>query len=461
MLPVESYDILVFGGGKGGKTLAMEQAKAGRRVALIEAGMIGGSCINIACIPSKTLIRSAEMAEYVRRAGAFGIDIADGSVDMARVAARTAGVVHGMVDVNRSAFAASGLELVVGWGRFVAARTISVETASGTRRLTGERIYLNLGTRAALPDIPGLAQARPMTHVEALLLAQMPNRLVVMGGGYVGMEMAAAFRRLGSDVQILEAGPRLADREDDDVAAAIAATFEGNGIQVATDARAARVDGRSGESISVETLDGRTFSGTHLLVAAGRRAMTSDIGLEIAGVSITKSGFVVVNEALQTTAPGIWALGEVAGSPMFTHVSLDDFRVASSGISGGDRSTKGRLVPHCLFIDPEYARIGLGESEARKMGVAYRTARLSMDLVPRARTMSATEGFMKCLVSAADDQILGFAMLGERAGEVMTIVQTAMLARLPFPVLRDAILAHPTIAEGLGMLLAGVPPLDR
>lgn len=459
MTNVETYDILVFGGGKAGKTLAMDQATAGKRVAVVEAGMIGGSCINIACIPTKTLVRSAQLAGLARRAEEFGL-VRTGpvSVDMGRVAARTAAVVAGMVEYNRQAFRAAGFEFVLGWGRFVEPRTIEVAAEGGARRLTGERIYLNLGTKAAIPPIPGLREAEPLTHVAALTLDVLPRRLLVIGGGYVGMELSHAFRLLGSEVVVIESGGQLAAREDADVAAAIASQFAEDGIELAFKARITEVAGRSGEQVTVRLADGRTFAGSHLLVAAGRQPMTAGIGLDLAGVELDARGFIRVDERLQTSAPDIWAMGEVAGSPMFTHVSLDDCRVAKSGIVGGARTTMGRMVPYCVFIEPEFARVGLSEKEAREQDMSYRLATLPMDVVPRARTLSERKGFMKALVAIDSDRILGFAMLGAQAGEVMAVVQMAMLGGLPFTALRDGILAHPTLAEGLNMLFAAVRP---
>lgn len=456
---VEAYDILILGGGKAGKTLAMDQAKTGKRVAVIEVGMIGGACINIACIPTKALVRSSQVAHLCRRAEEFGVVQAgcEPLIEMRRVAGRTAEIVAGMVAANAKAFAESGFELVLGWGRFVEPRVIEVEGQSGTRRLTGERIYLNLGTRAAIPPVPGLREAEPLTHVEALKLDALPSRLVVIGGGYIGMEMAQAFRHLGAEVTMIERGPQLAAREDVDVAAAIQELFQLGNIALALDARIARVSGRSGESVTVELKDGHRVTGSHLLVAAGRDPMTRDIGLELAGVTLDVHGFIEVDEHLATGAPGIWALGEAAGSPMFTHISLDDYRVAKSGIEGGSRMTRGRMVPYCVFIEPEFARVGLSERDARSAGIAYRLARLPMDAVPRARTLSERGGFMKALVGD-DDRILGFAMLGAQAGEVMTAVQMAMLGGLPYTTLRDAILAHPTLTEGLNLLFSAIAP---
>jgi probable pyridine nucleotide-disulfide oxidoreductase len=458
---VENYDILVFGGGKAGKTLAMDQAKAGKRVAVIEQGMIGGSCINIACIPTKALVRSAQIAALARRAEEFGLVRTEPvSVDMGGVAARTAEVVAGMVEYNRQAFLASGFELVLGWGRFMQPRVIEVAAEGGLRRLTGERIYLNLGTKAAIPPIPGLREAEPLTHVEALTLNVLPSRLLVVGGGYVGMELSHAFRLLGSEVVVIERGRQLAPREDD-FAAAIATQFAEDGLELAFEARITEVAGRSGEEVTVRLADGRSFAGSHLLVAAGRRPMTAGIGLEIAGVDLDARGFIRVDGFLQTSAPDIWAMGEVAGSPMFTHVSLDDYRVAKSGIVGGARTTAGRMVPYCVFIEPEFARVGLSEMEAHDHNISYRLATLPMDVVPRARTLSERKGFMKALVAVDSDDILGFAVLGAQAGEVMAVVQMAMMGGLPFTALRDGILAHPTLAEGLNMLFASVRPAAR
>lgn len=458
MSAIESFDILVFGGGKAGKTLAMDQAKAGKRVAVVEAGMIGGSCINVACIPSKTLIRSAEVAHALRNSGEFGMNVEYVLPNLERVRDRTARVVAEMVATNQAGFDRSGFELVVGWGRFVGQKTIEVNTATGTRTLTGERVYVNLGTTAAIPDIPGLADADPITHVEALKLGDMPSRLIVLGGGYIGMELGQAFRRLGSEVVILDRGTRLAAREDDDVGDAIRSILEAEGLEIAFDCDVSAVSGRSGNAVSVETRDGRIFEGSHLLVATGRRPMTSDIGMELAGIELTPQGFVVVDQHLQTSAPGVWAMGEVAGTPMFTHASLDDYRVVASQLRGGSRVTTGRIIPYCVFIDPEFARVGLNEKEARKNEVGYRLAKLSMDVVPRARTLSRRQGFMKALVAVETDEILGFSMLGTQAGEVMTAVQMAMLGKLPYQTVRDAIVAHPTLSEGLGMLFGTVNP---
>jgi pyruvate/2-oxoglutarate dehydrogenase complex dihydrolipoamide dehydrogenase (E3) component len=330
----------------------------------------------------------------------------------------------------------------------------------GTRVLTGDQVFLNLGTHATIPAIPGLSEAAPLTHIETLELDAVPAHLIVLGGGYVGLEMAQALGRFGSRVTILQTGPQLLSNEDADVAAEMQQILAAEDIEVITGAETLSVTGRSGQAVSlvVRTSAGeRTIEGSHILVAAGRTPNTQGIGLEEAGVGLTDRDFIRVNERLETSAPGVWALGEAAGSPQFTHVSVDDFRIIRDNLAGGQRSTQDRLVPANMFTEPPLARVGLNEREAQRQGVSVRVARLPMSAVLRTQTTGETQGFMKALVGD-DDRILGFTMIGSEAGEVVAVVQTAMLAGLPYQRLRDAVLAHPTMAEGLGPLFAGVPP---
>ncbi|MDK1386541.1 FAD-dependent oxidoreductase [Sinorhizobium sp. 8-89] len=456
MTNVEKYDLIVFGGGKAGKTLAMDEARAGKKVAMIEAGMIGGSCINVACIPSKTFIRSAEVAHTLGQAAQFGLTEATAEPDMGIVAARTANVVGEMVKTNQSGFDASGLELLLGWGAFVAPRIIAVAGTAEPRHVTADSIFINLGTVADIPDLPGLKDANPLTHVEALRIGEPVRKLLILGGGFIALELGQAFRRLGAEVTIIERGQRLLPREDADVAENILAAMKNEGLEVVLGCEVASVTGMSSEAVTVTAADGASFEGTHLLVATGRQPRTNNIGLEVAGVTTDQRGFIEVDDHLRTTASGIWAMGEVAGTPMFTHASLDDYRIVKSDLNGGTRRTTDRTIPYCVFIDPEYARIGLNEEDARRGGSTYRVAKLPMDVIPRARTLSRREGFMKAIVAAHTDEILGFSMLGENAGEVMSVVQMAMLGKLPYTALRDCIFAHPTISEGLNMLFANV-----
>ncbi len=457
----ERFDTLVLGSGAGGKLLAWHLARSGRRTAVVERRWIGGSCPNIACMPSKNEIWSAKVAHLVRDAAQFGAIRGPVSIDMAAVRQRKRDMVEAQIAGHLENYKASGAELIMGAGRFVAPRTLEVRlNDGGTRVLAGDQVFLNVGTHAAVPSVPGLQEARPLTHIEALELDYLPTHLIVLGGGYVGLEMAQAYRRFGSRVTVIEHGPQLMAREDPDVSGEVQRILTSEGIQFLLTTQTLRVYGRSGEDVSlvVRTTSGeQTIEGSDILVAAGRIPNTHGIGLEEPGVELDGRGYVRVNERLETGAPEVWAIGECAGSPQFTHVSVDDFRIIRDNLAGGTRSTRDRLVPYCMFTDPPLARVGLSEADARRQGATARVARMPMSAVLRAQTTGETQGFMKALVGASDDRILGFTMIGAEAGEVVATVQTAMLAGLPYSRLRDAVLAHPTMAEGLDPLLSNVP----
>jgi pyruvate/2-oxoglutarate dehydrogenase complex dihydrolipoamide dehydrogenase (E3) component len=457
----ERYEVLVLGSGEGGKYLAWHLARSGRRTAVVERRWIGGSCPNINCMPSKNEIWSAKVVDLLHHAGQFGITPASQAIDMAKVRQRKRDMVEGMITIHLERYKASGAELIMGAAHFVAPKTLEVRlNAGGMRLLAGDRVFLNLGTHATIPPIPGLAEAGPLTNIELLELDRLPEDLVVLGGGYVGLEFAQAYRRFGSRVTIIQHGPQLLGREDPDVAAEIQQILGGEGIDILLAADVLRVEGRSGESVRLRlrTPGGeQTLAGSDILAATGRTPNTAGIGLDVAGVELDNRGYIKVNDRLETSAPDVWAIGECAGSPQFTHVSFDDFRVIRDNLAGGKRSTRGRLVPYCLFTDPQLAHVGLSEGDARQRGIAVRVAKLPMSAVLRTRTIGETAGFMKVLVEAAGDRVLGFTMIGPEAGEVMAVVQTAMLGGQPYTVLRDAMLAHPTMAEGLNALFAAVP----
>lgn len=457
----EPFEMLVLGSGEGGKFLAWHMAKSGHRTALVERKLIGGSCPNTNCLPSKNEIWSAKVADLVHHADRFGMVTGSTATNMKKVLARKRDMVDGLIAMHLDNYKASGAELIMGTGRFIAPKTIEVSlNDGGTRVLTGDRVALNLGTHATIPDIPGLAAAKPLTNIEALELDRLPDHLVVIGGGYVGLELAQAYRRFGSRVSIIEAGPQLAGREDSDVATAILEMLRDEGIVVHLEAKVLGVQGRSGETVSLQTRTpsgDQTIEGSDILVAVGRTPNTSGIGLDLAGVALDTRGYVAVNDRLETSASDVWAVGECAGSPQFTHVSFDDFRIIRDNLAGGDRTTRNRLVPYCMFTDPPLARVGLSEREAQRQGIAVRVAKLPIVAVLRSRTISETRGFLKALVEADGNRILGFTMLGAEAGEVMAVVQTAMLAGMPYTGLRDAIIAHPTMAEGLGALFSNIP----
>jgi pyruvate/2-oxoglutarate dehydrogenase complex dihydrolipoamide dehydrogenase (E3) component len=428
---------------------------------VIERKYIGGACPNIACLPSKNIIHTAKVASYLRRGKEFGIITKGFALDMPAIRERKRGMVSTLVDIHLKNFRASGAEVVLGEGRFVAPRTLEVTLRDGgTRQLRGTNVIIGTGTRAALEPIPGLVEARPLTHVEALELGEIPGHLIVIGGGYVGLELSQAMRRFGSKVSVVERNDRLVHREDEDVTDALRDLFEDEGIDVVLNARVKRITGKSGESVGVVIEQNgveKTIEGTHLLVAAGRTPNTQGIGLELTGVEVTDRGYVKVNERLQTTAPGVWAVGDVAGSRHFTNLSVDDFRVVVANLAGGERVTTGRQVPFCLFTDPEFARVGLSEKEAQSQGINYRLFKVPMGAVLRTHTLLETRGFLKALVDTDNDRILGISVFGVGAGEIMSSVQIAMIAGLPYTGLRDAILAHPTLIEGLNMLFESAP----
>jgi pyruvate/2-oxoglutarate dehydrogenase complex dihydrolipoamide dehydrogenase (E3) component len=460
MANVEKYDDLIIGSGIAGKFAAWTRDSR-RRTAIVERGLLGGACPNVACLPSKNLIWSAKVISLARRGMEFGLKTDSLSVDMAAVQHRKRSMVRELRKAHEDHTKTSGAELIYGTARFVARRTVEIELRDGgTRTIQGDHVFLDLGSRAAIPEVPGLADATPMTHVEALDLERLPRHLIVLGGGYVGLELSQAFRRFGSDVTVIEHGPQLASREDPDVAVALKDLFVDEGIEVLLDSTVRRVEGHSSDRVRVYVNDprgDRAVEGTDLLVATGREANTNGIGLDIAGVQLDERGYIKTNERLETTAENIWAMGDCAGSPQFTHVGLDDYNIVQTNLSGGNRNNRNRLIPFCMFTDPELARVGKNEVEARRDGIQYRLARLPMAEVLRTQTISEARGFMKALIAKDSDEILGFTAFGFEASELMVAMQTAMLGHLPYTVLRDAILTHPTMSEGLAQLLAKVP----
>ena len=460
---VTDYDTLVLGSGEAGKYIAWTVALAGRSAAVVERRWVGGSCPNIACLPSKNVVHSAKVAHLLKHHDQFGLRVTgDVSVDMVGVRDRKRRMVDGLVQMHREKFAHSGAELVMGTGRIVGDRTVEVALDNGgTRTLRGKQLIVSTGTRATIDGTPGLAEAKPLTHVELLEIDVVPEHLLVLGGGYVGLEFAQAMRRLGSRVTVVERNGRLLHREDVDVSEAIAAAFAADNVEVLTDAKVQRVEGTSGQRVTLHgTRNGAPFAlvGSHLLAATGRTPNTAGIGLESIGVTLDTRGYIKVDEHLRTTAAAVWAVGDCAGSPQFTHVAYDDFRIVRDQLLGdGHRVTTGRQVPSCTFVDPEFAKVGLSETEAQRTGVPYRLAKVPMMAVLRSRTMDETTGFLKALVSTTDDKILGFAGVGVGAGETLATVQLAMSAGLPYTALRDMIVTHPTLAEGVVALFSAVP----
>src|SRR5262245_27445408 len=414
----EHYQNLIIGSGVAGKILAWTLASQDQKTVVVERAMVGGSCPNVACLPSKNVIYSAKAVSLVHPTRGLGVVTVSVRVDMAGVARRKWQMVNELVEVHLGKFRASGAELVMGEARFTEPKTVRVTlNAGGTRSLRGERVFINVGTRARVPDLPGLAAAAPMTHVEALNLERLPEHLVILGGGYVGLEFAQAMRRFGSRVTIVQGGPRLLEREDPDVADALLKLMCDEGIDVLLQAEVLNVTGRSGTGVALRVRSGaaeRTIEASDILVATGRTPNTDGLDAAKAGVELDSRGYIRVSDKLQTSAPGVWATGECAGSPQFTHVGEDDCRVVLDNLAGGTRTTRGRLIPYCLFTDPELAHVGITESEAKAKNVPYHIAKMPMAMVLRAHTLSETRGFMKALIGA-DDRILGFTAFGAEA----------------------------------------------
>lgn len=452
------YDAIVIGTGQAGKPLALALARAGRRTAVIEREHVGGSCINVGCTPTKTLAASARVAYLAHRAADYGVLAGGVRVDLARAVARKQAVVESFRrGAQRTLEKTDRLDLLFGTARFEDARTVSVRLKEGgEKKLSAPLIVINTGARPARPPIPGIEGVDALDSTRIMELTTLPEHLIVLGGGYVGLEFGQMFRRFGSRVTLIEQTPRLAAREDPDVSEEVAKIFREDGIEVLVSARVTEVGQVNGGSVrvNVET-EGRAreLYGSHLLVAAGRTPNTDDLNLAAAGVETDSHGYIRVNERLETSAPGIYALGDVKGGPAFTHISYDDFRILRANLlEGGHASSDGRMVPNAVFIDPQLATVGLTETEARAQNRPIRVAKLPMTRVARAIEVGETRGFMKAVVDSESNQILGCTVLGIEGGEVMSMLQIAMMGGIPYQRIKEAVFAHPTLAESLNNL---------
>jgi pyruvate/2-oxoglutarate dehydrogenase complex dihydrolipoamide dehydrogenase (E3) component len=456
----ETYDAVVIGAGQGGVPWAVELARAGRRTAMVERAHVGGTCINEGCTPTKTLVASAGAAASARRAGVFGVRAGEVSVDPVAVRQRKRDVVSRFRAGVERRLAKAGVVLIDGEASFTGPRTLHIARRDGGGEvITGRELFINTGARPARPDLPGLAEVGALDSTSVMELDQVPEHLIILGGGHVALEFGQMFRRFGARVTLVERGARLLQREDPDVAQALAAILAEDGVELlfGYQVTAVRPTPAGGVQLELRAQDGATrlLGGSHLLLAMGRTPNTDALQPVVGGVQLDARGFVKVDEHLRTTAPGVFGMGDVSGAPAFTHVSYDDFRILRDNLlRGGQRSTRNRWVPYTLFTDPQLGRVGLTEAEARASFPEVRVATLAMTQVARAIESDQTRGFLKAVVDARSGQVLGFAALGMEGGELATVVQVAMMGQLPCSVLRDAVFPHPGLAESLNNLFA-------
>ena len=466
MAATQKYDAIIIGAGQAGGPFSTTLAEAGWKTALIEKKHVGGTCVNEGCTPTKTMVASARVAHLARRAADYGVHTGPVTVDLAKVRQRKRDIVNKFRrSSQRHIEQTVGLDLLFGEARFTGSKTMEVHLNEGEiRHLTADKIFINTGTRPANPPVEGLDRVPSLDSTSIMELESLPEHLLVLGGGYIGLEFGQMFRRFGSQVTIVQRGEQLLAREDADVAEEVAKILREDGIELLlkTDAlRAAQVDGQVKLTVKTSTEE-RMLTGSHLLVAAGRIPNTDRLNLTTAGVNMDKKGFVQVNERLETNVPGIYALGDVKGGPAFTHISFDDFRIVRANIlQDGQASTTDRLVPYTVFIDPQLGRVGLTEAEARAKGHAFRIAKLPMTRVARAIEVDEMRGFMKAIIDAKTEQILGVAILGLEGGEVMTVLQVAMMGRVPYPTIQNGVFAHPTLAESLNNLFTALDNAER
>ncbi len=455
MSPPEKYDAIVIGAGQAGVPLSIALAKAGRRTVLIEREHVGGTCINEGCTPTKTMVASARVAYLARRAADYGVETGPVRVDLGQVRERKRSIVESFRSGGqRRIEATDGVDLVFGEARFTAPRTVAVNG----RSLQADLVFINSGGRPAAPDVSGLDRVGPLDSTSIMELDQLPEHLIVLGGGYIGLEFAQMFRRFGSRVTVIQRGRQLLPLEDEDIADAVFGVLREDGVDVLLQAEARcaeRID-ESSVRVVARTAEGeRTIKGSHVLLAAGRVPNTERLEPKAAGVETDPKGFIRVNERLETTALGVYALGDVKGGPAFTHISYDDYRIIRANLlEHGNRTTADRPVPYTVFMDPQLGRIGLTEREARKQGRPYRAATMPMSYVARALEMDEPRGMMKVLVDPESRRLLGAAVLGIEGGEIMAALQLAMMGNLPYDRIRDAVFAHPTLAESLNNLFA-------
>jgi pyruvate/2-oxoglutarate dehydrogenase complex dihydrolipoamide dehydrogenase (E3) component len=452
----EIFDAIIIGSGQGGNPLAGALAEAGKKTGLIERQDVGGTCINRGCTPTKTMVASARVAYLARRGGDYGVDVGPIAIDMGKVRERKRAIVRSFREGGEKRLADAHVELIRGEACFTGSRTISVALhGGGERQLSAAEIFINTGTRPAVPQIAGLDTVPYLDNDRIMDLDYVPGHLLILGGGYIGLEFSQMFRRFGSKVTVIQSGPQLLRGEDQDVAAEVLKILRQDGVEVLLNTRTERV-ARGNGTVSLQVVaagEAQTIEGSDLLLAAGRVPNTGALKPAAGGIEIDERGFIRANQRLETSAPGVYAIGDVKGGPQFTHISYDDYRILKANLlDGGNRSVGDRMVPYTVFMDPQLGRVGMTESEARQSGRKIRVARMPMSSVARALELDETRGLMKAVVDAETEEILGATVLGIEGGEVMAVFQMAMMGHVKYSVLRDAVFAHPTLAESLNNL---------
>jgi pyruvate/2-oxoglutarate dehydrogenase complex dihydrolipoamide dehydrogenase (E3) component len=455
------YDAIIIGSGQAGNPLWDSLTSRGWTVALIERDQLGGTCINYGCTPTKTMVASAQVAHYARNAARWGVHAGSIGVDLRQVVARKNAVVQSFRGGKEAkARDRKNLRVYRGQAQFTGPHAVSV----GAERLESERIFINTGTRPSIPHIEGLEAVSYLTNASLMDLGDLPEHLLVLGAGYIGLEFGQMFRRFGSDVTVVNTGGQILAREDADVAGELQKALEAEGLRFILNARATHVSGRPGRiTLTVDLPTGsQQVSGSHLLIATGRKPNSDDLGLDKAGIDADEHGYITVNGRLETNVPGVWALGDVKGGPAFTHISYNDYEIVYGNLlEGKSLTTEGRIVPYCVFTDPQLGRVGLTEREARGTGRRLKLGKIPMASVARAIERDETAGMMKLVVDAESEQILGGAVLGTEGGELVHVLETLMVAGAPYRLLEKIIYIHPTLAEGLYSLVYDVKPADE
>jgi pyruvate/2-oxoglutarate dehydrogenase complex dihydrolipoamide dehydrogenase (E3) component len=454
------YDAIILGSGQAGNPLIQRFADLGWRVALAEESNLGGTCVNTGCTPTKVMVHRAQIAYYARNAARWGVRADNVAADLPAIVAQKDKVVHDFRTRKQAQMdQRATIKIYKGHARFTGPHQVRV----GDDLLESDKIFINTGGRPRVPKIPGLDTVNFLTNETIMDLTEVPEHLIVLGGGYIGLEFGQMFRRFGSRVTVIHNSGQIVPREDPEVANELQKILEEEGLTFHLDAQTTRVEQKGSEiEVSVEGLHGSArITGSHLLLAIGREPNTEDLGLEAAGIETDKFGFVKVNHRLETNVPGVWALGDVKGGPAFTHISYNDFQIVDANLTQGKNfSTANRIVPYCVFTDPQLGGVGLTEKEARMAGYKLKIGKIPMQWVARAIERDETRGMMKVVIDAMNDRILGASILSVEGGEIVHVLYTLMLGKLPYTLLRGAVYIHPTLAEGFFTLLDHVKPVD-